>query len=62
MLQFTHCGLRIEADCRTDEHWAVCGLHFGHPEMQRSRNMHTCLRRSELELRGPRNDLNVHLR
>eukprot|EP00969_Alexandrium_andersonii_P304706 13469088-Alexandrium_andersonii.AAC.1 len=24
-------GLRIGADCSTHEHWADCGLHFGHP-------------------------------
>eukprot|EP00969_Alexandrium_andersonii_P196743 8691862-Alexandrium_andersonii.AAC.1 len=33
ILRFTHGGLRIEADWSIDEHWADCGLHFGHPAM-----------------------------
>ena len=33
ILHFTLGGLRIEADWSTDEHWADCGLHFGHPAM-----------------------------
>eukprot|EP00969_Alexandrium_andersonii_P216879 9579549-Alexandrium_andersonii.AAC.1 len=30
---FPQGGLRIEADCSTDEHWADCGLHVGHLAM-----------------------------
>eukprot|EP00969_Alexandrium_andersonii_P323500 14293317-Alexandrium_andersonii.AAC.1 len=26
----THGGLRIEADCSAEEHWADCGLLFEH--------------------------------
>eukprot|EP00969_Alexandrium_andersonii_P113474 5015378-Alexandrium_andersonii.AAC.1 len=33
MLHFMHGGLQIEADFSTDEHWAGCGLHFGHIAM-----------------------------
>eukprot|EP00969_Alexandrium_andersonii_P176822 7818809-Alexandrium_andersonii.AAC.1 len=31
ILHFTYGGLRIEADCSPDEHWADCGLHVGRP-------------------------------
>eukprot|EP00969_Alexandrium_andersonii_P088181 3889077-Alexandrium_andersonii.AAC.1 len=30
ILHFRQDGFRIRADCSTDEHWADCGLHFGH--------------------------------
>eukprot|EP00969_Alexandrium_andersonii_P157097 6944322-Alexandrium_andersonii.AAC.1 len=33
ILHFSHGGLRIEADCSTDGHWADCRLRFGHPAM-----------------------------
>eukprot|EP00969_Alexandrium_andersonii_P105054 4635422-Alexandrium_andersonii.AAC.1 len=33
ILRCPHGGLRIEADCSTDGHWADCGLHVKHPAM-----------------------------
>eukprot|EP00969_Alexandrium_andersonii_P077274 3406956-Alexandrium_andersonii.AAC.1 len=33
MLHVRQLGLRIGADCSTDEHWVDCGLHLGHLAM-----------------------------
>eukprot|EP00969_Alexandrium_andersonii_P219463 9692263-Alexandrium_andersonii.AAC.1 len=40
MLRFRKGGLRIGADCGAEEHWAGCGLHFGHPAMYRCQFPH----------------------
>eukprot|EP00969_Alexandrium_andersonii_P354223 15441692-Alexandrium_andersonii.AAC.1 len=57
MSRTAHGGLRIEAQWSTEGHCAECALRFGPLAMYRSRKMQNSFRRSELELRGPRNDL-----
>eukprot|EP00969_Alexandrium_andersonii_P248566 10982927-Alexandrium_andersonii.AAC.1 len=53
MLRVPHDGLRIEADCTTEGHWADCRLHFGRPAMYRCHGVRDFCRPDGLQRQEP---------